>query len=454
MRKFFVIILGLFLSWSSISVIAAQKAQFIALSDIHFNPFADCKAKRSCALAKRLRQADSSQWGGLFDEHSSKKLSKRGQDTNYALLQKTLRRLRKQHANFAIILGDFLPHHFAEQYRRYSGDTKGTYFQEFANKTLQFLARELYLALGDKPIYAVMGNNDSVGGEGCSRPDYCIENSSPFLQSVTADWREFLINADNQQSFTTSFPVAGYYKVQLPGSSGNDLIVLNTVLFSIKAQGEDVKSAAQSELDWLQQQLEQADDNSNEVIIVGHIPPIANAYESAKLNGAVPFWQPQYAQQFFKLLEKYHNDISGLITSHTHMDAFALLPDNIIDTFVPSISPVIGNNPAYKVYQYQPSNLRLLDYQTYYLNLAHKRPKWRKEYDFNKTYQPDCDKCALLRGMRRLSKNDKAVLTKKFIQYFVASSDVKQPIAEGQWDPYYWCATQQALLAEYKKCLG
>jgi sphingomyelin phosphodiesterase acid-like 3 len=123
----------------------SETAKFISFSDIHFNPFSSCKTLtlQSCQLVNKLRQAPASEWESIFEKEDSKALSEFTHDTNYALLKSSLVQInsiyQSEHPRFAVVLGDYLAHHFRAQYIMATHDRSVTGYQSFVKKTMTFL---------------------------------------------------------------------------------------------------------------------------------------------------------------------------------------------------------------------------------------------------------------------------------------------------------------------------
>ncbi len=374
----FFLILGFFFT--------AHANQVWVLSDIHFNPFADCVSEK-CPLTTKLDKATASEWPQIFAQNASNQLPKNGQTTNYALFHSLLNQLQQEKPENVIILGDFLAHRYRTQYLKYTGDHNRAHYNNFVIKTMQFITDSIQQVLpAQSAIYPVIGNNDSYGGKDCAYADYCINPA--LYKSLIPYWAPLFRDDNNKNQFTMGFPQAGYYEIALPNSH-NHIIVLNTVLFSSKAQGPNAYITAQNQIKWLSQRLADFAKTNDKAWIIFHIPPGIDANSSVKnfFGLVIPFWDKDYSQKFLDLVHQYNSVITGVLSGHTHMDGFLVLDKNhdpnIIDSFVPSISPIFGNNPAYKIYNYDLNNFLLGSFTTYFLNLKDDSGKngWQKEYD-------------------------------------------------------------------------
>lgn len=257
MLKRMILFIGLWGGLAGTSAVYAAASNFISISDIHFNPFLSCQTA-PCPLIKNLSAAPASQWQAVFIREGQYRFSHYQEDTDYALLQSALSSLQASaahvHPRFVLILGDFLGHNYQAMYQRYSGDQSAQGYGDFVDKTIIFLSRELQAAFPGVPIYPVIGNNDSASG------DYSEIPSGEFYRATAAAWSP-LLDAPNRAAFHKTFPYAGYYSVTVPGETRHRIIVLNTVLFSPyahSASDAELNTAAETELNWLQSQLEQA----------------------------------------------------------------------------------------------------------------------------------------------------------------------------------------------------
>lgn len=454
MFKFF-IILFLLLIVEPCSFAGERDANFIAFSDIHFNPFSSCENNVSpCPIIAKLMAANYLQWDSILGKYDRQKIGSYGGDTNYALLKSALTAIHNKSdpysPQFAMILGDFLGHNFIEDYQLYSGDFTLRGYQGFVKKTLQFLTLSIQKKFPNIPIYPAVGNNDSYDG------DYEVVPRGQFFGDIANVWQPLLLDQKNKDIFSREVTAAGYYSVILPHETDHRLIILDSVLFSPRSQNDDTEQAAQIELTWLAQQLKMATEQGQKVWLVMHIPVGIDAYIIARdpFHAVRPYWHSADMLTFLAILNQYSSTITGIFSSHLHMDGFELLGQNktIPDSFIPAISPIHGNNPGFKIYSYDPQTFHLKDYHVYFLNLATsvQDNNWKLEYDFRQVYQPDCSQCDLIQGMNKVAKT--GPLAAAYQHYYAVGHD-SQPITRGRWLPYYWCAIWNFTKDDYKSCL-
>lgn len=450
---------------SSIPTLFAQTPplkKFIAIADIHFNPFIGCdKYPNVCPILSELRVADIQSWDAIFQKYTDSIQTHYHQDTDYLLLQSTLTELRtlfhQERPTFILMLGDFLAHKFPEQYKKYAGEESITGYQTFVKKTFQYLTYKLNQVASTTPIYPILGNNDSYNG------NYKVDPQGSFLQDSADIFVTLIKNKNNQQQFLHEFPNSGYYAITL--AKNRRLIVLNSVLFSAMHHTQAMQKAAMEQLSWLELQLSTANQQQQNVLLVLHIPPGVDAFLTTKMRFDIIrdlwhplFWQATYNERFLALLQHYSTTIAGVLPAHIHNDAFQLIASKTLKTFipvsfVPAISPIYGNNPGLKVFNYNPWTLQLVNFKTYFYPFSEKKsPRWQQEYDFNAVYQPRCKQCSLMSGMLRLTKDNR--LVDSYEKYYAVGRNAQPITTQHAWVPYYWCSIYNADWESYKACLS
>lgn len=434
----------------------AHAAYFLSVTDVHFDPFATCEIQNNnnvCPIVSALMAAEAEQWPAIFEQFGTKKIAVYGTDANYELLVSSLNEMRalanQYHPQFMLLIGDYLSHDFRQKYILYSGNSSQQGYQLFVKKTMQFLTHEFHAALPALPIYPVIGNNDSYQG------DYHSDPNGAFYRDTATMWLEFFVNPINRIKFLQNFRYAGYYAVMPTLNAQARILILNSVLFSAKARGENVPDAAQAQLSWLQQQLAQAKSLHQSVWLVFHIPVGIDPYSSILTGKTQSFWQAADTQRFLDLVQHYSPTITGIFTSHLHMDSFELFnasSGGTFDSFTPSIAPSFGNNPGIKVFQYDNQRFLVGDFITYYLPLDAGSPSWQLLYDANQHYQATCkEACLLINGLRQLQENN--ALVPVVVRYYAVGAS-SQPINKSVNWPYYWCSISHFTPSDFESCLN
>ena len=435
-----------------------KSASFVSLSDIHFDPFYDP------TLVDTLIQSDYTEWKTIFSSSGNKGCGTYGEDTNYPLLNSALHHsaLAAKDVDFVIISGDFLSHHFNEDYYTYSGNENPEALHEFINKTIAFVAMMLSESFPNLPIYPVVGNNDSYCG------DYQVQPAGEFLKKTMEYWKVFFKDETNTKAFLDTFPVGGYYTVLSPPTSTHRLIALNTIFWSAKYQnacGNPQDEPGQKELQWLEAQLQQAASHNEKVWLVYHIPPGVNPYATINanstnvLNTIVSFWDAEFTNRYVELMEHYSSTVILSLVGHIHMDNIELVREKVTNHpisfvhFTPAISPIFGNNPSFELITYNPDSYTLIDYDTHYLDLdtASKMAKWKPEYRFSTAYdQPSISTKSLQTIYQRMQKglgNDR----KNYIQYYNVDNTASPNISEKDW-PVYGCSIGNITESQFLNC--
>jgi len=369
---------GLLISFAAISFSFAGTKNFLSLSDIHFDPYLSCTQK-PCPLIQSLREAPVEQWEYILAKDDTSTIAY-GKDSNYPLLVSALKAAKDQaerhKIQFILVLGDFLSHDYDKKYYQYSNDKSATGYAHFVKKTLLFYQAQLKQAFPNTSIYWAVGNNDS------DHRDYFQEPWGSFFKDMGATAAPLIQDEKGHLELLSQFPHGGYYALDLPQEPHLRLIVLNSVLFSSKAQGPKLDQAAKQELAWLHQQLEEAAKDKKTVLIAMHIPTGIDVYASLFIPfEMVEFWKKPYSQDFMNEINQ-HNHILGVFTGHIHVDAFHVYAkgDKLIPfAGTPSISPIYGNSPAFKIYSYSEPAIRLTDFLTYTYSLNTKQ--WKEGSD-------------------------------------------------------------------------
>lgn len=435
---------------NEVSTQQQNNSSFITVSDFHFNPLHACQEQIiPCPALQELQYSQVEDWNRILEKYDQRPIQYK-EDTNYLLLKSSFNALeklnKKVHPQFVIVLGDMFPHDFRRLFIKYSGDQQEKDFKKFAAKTMQFLAVELGRIFSNIDVYFVVGNHDTDDEN----------NAAPieFFKTIGPYWKKLITQADTA-SFNKDFMTGGYYIIDLPQNNNHRLIILNSILFSNHAEGDEVDFLAKKQLAWLDFQLKNASLQNKKVLIAGHIPMAidVNAILETTPITVEAMWKTKYSDSFVKILKKYSHTVVGILMGHLHIDGFEIMKSSattlipVIQT--PSISPIYDNNPAFKLIIYDKNSLSLKNFITYFYNIH--QSKWKKEYDFNEIYQPDCRGCDLIHGMLRLKQYNKL---SEYYKYFYAVSEDAKPITKGYWLPFYWCQIYGLQEDDYKNCIA
>jgi hypothetical protein len=448
----------------------------VAISDIHFNPLANP------ALFSSLVAQPSSQWQSIFaaDQAANPVAPATfGADTNYPALVLALGALKQNLGSSPVILfsGDMLGHDLPEWFcALYSTPpvaiknpplncqltANGTVaMQGFLDKTLAFVSTEIRANVGNVPVIFVPGNIDtySVYGTG---PDasFLTDNASTY-------YTQLLNSSVDQASFLSTFTTLGSYSAPILNSKVL-VIALDSNPFAQSPYLPPLNPYA--ELTWLDSQLSAAQAAGQKVWLIMHVPPGVNTTGTAQnaAKGAAPnpqtddeavmMWQAQYQAEFMLILAKYPGLVAMGITGHTHMDEFRVLPTGDVFFGIPGISPVFGNNPAFKIFTIAQASQMPTDYQSIDNNLANSPAptQFSNLYTFSTAYGATAG-TTLASSLQQFypQLTSTAPGTATFLNYYVSSS-IKYPwnmANTANW-PFYSCGFSQMDESDYVNCVN
>jgi hypothetical protein len=443
------ILIALILPWSPVAQVsaalspAAPTGHALLLSDIHFDPLADP------SIVKQLIAAPASQWEAIFATSAQGGYAHSPNDANYALLKSALAAAAAQNPfDFVIASGDYLRHDFQSAFVKAGGSPSD--FPAFASKAAVFVVNTVQATLG-VPVYLALGNDDSPCG------DYGLVPGSAFLAAL-ADSLDVLAH---KPEAAADFRTAGFYELPHPTLPNEEILVLNSVLWSPRYSncGSDGSDPGAAEMQWLGWKLYEAKTLANRVILVMHIPPGIDAYASSRSGNSkfvTQFWRDRYFTQFLELMQSYGDIVQIGLAGHTHMDDFRVLSTSgskppVGFRITPAISPIFGNNPAFSVLNYSVSTGAVSDIATYYLDLVKggDNPQWALEYRFSTAYGYDAFTAGNLETLVA-AIHDNPNVRQIFAGYYAASAP--SPITSNNW-PFYVCTETQFTATDYSHCV-
>jgi len=240
------------------------------------------------------------------------------------------------------------------------------------------------------------------------------------------------------------------------------------VFFSLHYQNAcgsaDIPDPAQATLAWLETELAAARQAQERIWLVYHIPPGVDGYATLQHGSCpgeiIPMWNQGYAAPFNALLRRYADTIAASFTGHTHMDDFRLLGGDDgyygFTLITPALSPIFGQNPAFRTVVYDPTGT-VLDHTTYYLaNLEAAAaaggppPSWQAEYTFTQAWHlPRVDVESLAR-LYVITAGVAEYRDRWHVLYAVSSPAYWS--ADLRAVPAYHCAIGNVSLSGYGRC--
>jgi len=444
---------------SPVPPVPQRTAPLVLISDLHFDPFYDP------ALFPDLVATPAEMWAAVFEQSAVTAPPAWGQETNYPLLALALDAMGREAAGspLAIFGGDILSHNFNETFFTLYGERDEAALRAFVHKTVVFVARQMRRRLGGVPVAAVLGNNDSYSG------DYALVPGGQFLADTAGEFYEtFLLGGADPLAFLETYTDGGYYTARPPGCPV-ELVGMSTVLFSRQRpapEGEGVlEAAADRQLTWLEDTLAGAAGQGRKVWLVMHIPPGADIYatvstcmdETGHISDAVLMWHEEYQARFLEIAGRYEGVIEASFSGHTHMDEYRLDgleseegPDAVVNS--PAITPLFGNDPAFKVFSLQPETWQLVDYLSVHCDLASAGPAFQGYYDFSLAYGASIPLQPALADLFPALAADPAARA-SYTGFYYCGHDAASEIDAVNW-PAYWCGIAVTDRAGYMECVN
>lgn len=420
-----------------------QQSAWLLTSDWHFNPFDDP------SLIDQLIAAPAKDWRSIFAS-SRKPINQYFTDTNFALLESALRAQHDVIPNPPVVLigGDFFAHYFRETFFKLKPGAPEPAFDDFADKTMAFLALEFDATFPHAQFLITLGNNDGYCGNYKSTP------KSPFLAHLATAWEPLVNRNGNAPNFVSQFSNAGYYTATLPSQPAIPAIVLNSVLWSALYTNDcGIKGSdpGASELSWLRARL---GTTMPHPLLLTHIPPGIDEYASINANGATPLYKEAYTRRLLGILAANGVGLNAFVLGHIHHATFEIAPTalgKIGAIVIPSITPSQGNNPAFVIGEINPSEPTIGNTTTYYLQLASISQGWTKLYSFNEAYGLTAFDAQNLLQLQSTMAKDTSVRA-RFFDYYNSGSKTATPKPD-KWR-WYWCGHVHLTPPPYTACLS
>ena len=433
-------------------------APLVIISDIHFTPFYDTD------LFNDLVNSPVEQWASIFQTSSISEPLSWGNESNYPLLVRALdsAMMEIDSSSVLLFLGDILAHKFPEKFFELYGKEDEEALRSFVYKTVVFFAAQVRERFGDLPVVFTLGNNDSYAG------DYKLVPGGKFLADTAEEFYATLLlgGADSEGYFKT-YPAGGYYVADPPGSKVL-FVCLNSILFSRRwientaNEGDDI---ALKQLDWLELTLAEAGKAGKKVWLLTHIPPGIDIFstvstymdKSGHISNATNFWKEEYHGRFLEICKRYGHVIEAVFSAHTHMDEYRLLLENDGIAYnatitAPSVSPVFGNDPAFRVVTMDRENWELLDYRSVACDLGSASPEFSTYYVFSEAYSIEMPLELSLTSLFPKLATD-AFSQQNYRDFYYSGHNAANNIDDTNW-PAYWCGIGKMATDEYIECVN
>lgn len=417
---------------------SAADQRWVLVSDVHFSPFLGA----SSADIARLQSAPIGRWRTLLATQGTAP-SAPGQDSNAALLEASLRAMRRAapHPPVVVLTGDLLAHDFQRSYTTAMPGASTQDYEAFVDKTVAYLARRFGATYPRAQYVLTLGNNDSSCGDYQATPD------SPFLLHAARAWAPLVNRHGRAPGFVSSFRHLGSYTARLP-IRGLHAVSVDDVFWSAEydnACGSPGQDPGLDQADWLTRAM-QALPRGHRAWLTTHIPPGIDVYATLSGSGTpVALLSDGGQAAMFGALDT--GRVSQLLFGHLHMNTYRLGHGTPM-LGVPSISPLFENDPAFLVASVGARGV-IADYTAYALDLARPGAAFAREYGFRDTYGlPAFDLTSLQRLGPLLA--DDAELRSAYEHYYVSGGE--GAITDAQY-PAYACGTTTFDAVAFDACL-
>lgn len=202
--------------------------------------------------------------------------------------------------------------------------------------------------------------------------------------TVSAQWKQWTGAASEQ-----NIDKMGSYSAKYP--DGNlRVISLNTNFYYLAnfwMYGDPVQHDPSGQFAWLVSELDAAEQNGENVYIIGHMP-----------MGDVDAI-PHSSNYFNQIVQRYSSTIAAMFYGHTHLDHFEITYSDYDDQsaataltasyICPSLTPLEGM-PAFRIYDVDPDTFAVLDHTTYIADMDaasfQTEPEWTRYYSAKEAY--------------------------------------------------------------------
>eukprot|EP01080_Neovahlkampfia_damariscottae_P012629 gene12629-6533_t len=264
--------------------------------------------------------------------------------------------------SFVLMTGDYVGHD-----NEFQSNAKNlhkiNYFTELSEK----------MGSGMK-IYPSFGNHDGFPVDQLKLPP------SDYLNQLARIWSKHKLT----QKSIEDIRKGGYYSETIV--PGLRVINLNTqwtnnINFYLYINQTDDHA---NQMKWLEENLKNAEQKNEKVVILGHIRP-----------GATSRWQDYKLVKFEKLVQEYHEIIIGQFYGHQHQDSLAFMmskDDKIINSMYVGgvVVTKFNKHSTVRLFKYDADSFKLLDYEDFYIPLKESEQNgaiiWKRLYKFTEEY--------------------------------------------------------------------
>jgi len=300
------------------------------------------------------------------------------------------------------------------------------------------------------PVYPIMGNH------ACYPQDQFHLGNEQWLTGGLADMWSVWLNPESQATFADNA-----YFSQKDNRTGLRILGINTQMcdnLNLWLILNDTDPG--NHLEWLRQELYEAEASGELVLIIGHIPMGDHFCSST--------WSTIYRA----VVNRFRNIIRGQFFGHTHLDMFQVVssltpndPPAGVLYIVPSFTTHTAHQPSFRVFEMDADTLQIVDYANYRLNLPlanqnpSQQPVWDLAYTAKAEYSlPDLSPASWSSLSLDFQDSNSPLLAKYWKNYaneypHPGPLTGNQSIAEAMHKEL-WCGTSNAVFDELVQCAG
>ncbi|KAL4235939.1 hypothetical protein ACF0H5_004328 [Mactra antiquata] len=315
---------------------------------------------------------------------------------------------------------------------------------------------ELRTVFPNITIYPVLGNHDPYPA---NMMPYDVEGTKYYKGILdNSGWTDILGHNESHQ-----FHNGGYYSSHI--SEKIKLLGLNTNLYYDQDKLTKDLADPADQFNWMEEQLKSARRKDEKVYIIAHVPP-----GKFELVEDMAWFYGSYNRKYLEILETYADVIEAQLYGHEHTDSFRIQFDGQgkpigIMLLSPAVTPwkstlpgVGANNPAIRLFQYDPQSGALKKYVQYFLNLTKANidsdpTKWEKEYDTSDVYAVDNLRPAAMHEVLKGFNKKENEAFKHYLDYNSVKWLVNQVCNESCFTRHI-CAISQLDFDNYKTCIS
>jgi sphingomyelin phosphodiesterase acid-like 3 len=171
--------------------------------------------------------------------------------------------------------------------------------------------------------------------------------------------------------------------------------------------------------------------------IEGATAAAANYSADGKIMTASMMWTDAHQTQFTGIIDKYPGLIALSLAGHTHMDEFRLMSPGNALAITAGISPIFGNNPAYKIFTLNRLSLAPIDYSAMSCNLQAKPSQFSNYYTFSLAYELEGPLASSLVALFPALLESSAAKA-QYQGAFYSGNNTFNPMNSTNW-PVFWC---------------